>query len=195
MHRRHLLATAGLGLAGCLGRGGSETNTSSPDSASPLPLSVNLEKVHHPSNSEIASVSVKLVEPSITQEHTATISISFKNKGDKELEILGGLNFPFHQMESENLRWGLLHSPDGGIRVSSNCWEPKKGIDAFARPMSQHHYTLVPGEKREVNRWLWSHPEAEICMPTGLTKFLTDGIVDPRGEEIPIEWGFDLRIN
>lgn len=140
-------------------------------------------------------MTVDVTESEITREHTATVTIGFENVGDEPLNIAAGRGFPFTTTESEDFRWGLVPSADAGTRESPDCWVPEDSSHAFAYPPTRDIYEILPGERRTAERWLWSHYEAEVCMPTGVTSFRTHGHIGPPGEMDRIEWGFDLEIS
>lgn len=135
------------------------------------------------------------VEPEITTAETAVVTISLANHGDESREFEGGHSPPFSTVESDDGPAWLLVPPewaDRQERVAEDCWA---STEPFVPPDDGERITLEPGEIAATMRPLWSHPEADPCLPTGRFSF-TETLRELDGDRVTREigWGFRLSV-
>ena len=144
-----------------------------------------------------ANLIADMVEPTVTSNHTATVHITFTNKGEKRDFTFGDLP-PFTVTEStEDDPGTLLLGPKRGYEKSGReCWRPQSsnagGYNANAKIV-----TLEQNESIKRKAGIWGDSEnddRDICLPTGEFQFEREyefGFLD----EPSFRWGFTIALS
>ncbi|WP_440989269.1 hypothetical protein [Haloarchaeobius baliensis] len=168
MKRRHLLQMAGTGIcstanAGCLG--GLSTN-----SVSGKPMEVGVEQSS--SDHDALEYRAEMIEPRITESHTATVRTAAENTGNEEIEIQADPSNPTYiYLEGHSLE--LILIPVGEFdyqREGDRCWSPENtlGSDLLVKQT-----VLQPGEQAVIEYELWTPKESQnTCIQRGRYEFV-----------------------
>lgn len=165
MHRREILATCTLGvsaLAGCTSRG-----QTSPNPQKKREISTGDTKHELPAGLE-ADVSVKRSQ--ITAEKTALVEVTLRNTSSTSYSLLGGSEFPFSSMGSEDGAWLLLQG-ENPEKSDTGCWKPKSHRHIGDSDIA-YKYTVKAGDEYTGQFELWGNPEDDRCLPTGESWFV-----------------------
>lgn len=160
MRRRQIFATCVLGVApwaGCLSPGQNSPN-------SQRKRKISIEDTDHdlPAGLE-AKAAVK--RRRITAEKTALLEVTLRNSGSTSYVLMGGTEFPFSSMGSEDDTWLLLNG-ENPEKSTSGCWEPESFRNIGDSDVA-YKYTVKPGSEYSTQFELWGNPEDERCLPTG----------------------------
>lgn len=180
MERRALLKCVGGGIAGTSG------------CMSPLPAAGSFETRRvsvteiTPSKDYPVSLSVDVIEPMVTAEHSARIKVRFENTGSSESPELG--HKTLGQIHSTHRNLAMLAVGIEGPGPTNICWTTDQfgGLGADFQP----GITLAPGETWAKEYRLWDTTPETSCMPPGTYRFGDESSnVTP-----PFEWSFTLTL-
>lgn len=192
MNRRQYLAASSGALAllsGCSGL------PSLQDSAPPdgVPRRVSVLRQDDLGDDAIVDLSVAVVEPAVTREHTALLEFTMTYHGDEPVEWIFGSPAPYNlpKRSAEDTPGLLLVSsetatPNYPERVAETCWEPTGDVNEGA---TGTRFKLEPGESTSNRGTVWGDQREEGCMPPGDYRFDTTYQFDP-----PLTWSFTLRV-
>lgn len=205
MHRRTVLKGAGsavlTGIAGCLGQAVSDqpdnSSQESPTSTAGVLRRVKLSGQDSLPEEVDATLDVEVVESAVTEDHTATVRVTFTNTGPKQEFMFGDLP-PFTVTKSVESNPGvLLLDPDKSVeKVQSECWQPTQSSHAAVFDAVAKIITLDSGERisRTAELWGSSLNEKHVCLPTGTFRFereYTFGFSDTPS----FTWGFSVSLS
>lgn len=185
MYRREILASCTLGLSalsGCISRG-----QTSPDPQEQRKISVGDTEPDLPASLE-ADVLIK--RERITSEKTALVEITLHNIGSTAYTLLGGSEFPFSRIGSEDGAWFLLDG-ENPEKSGSACWEPKSHRHIGDSDVA-YEYTVEPDDEYAEQFELWGNPEDDICMPTG--EFWFEHSYRDTERKMSYSWRFSVMV-
>lgn len=145
-----------------------------------------------------ADLTAEVVEPTVTSDHTATVRITFTNRGEKRDFTFGALP-PFTVTESMERNPGiLLLDPEVDYeKPRPDCWRPPTSSHAAGYNAVAKIVTLGQNESVKREAELWGSPanaDQDICLPTGEFRFERDyefGFLDIP----PFMWGFTVSLS
>jgi hypothetical protein len=196
MRRRDCLAAFGgvfTGLSGCL------ASRSSSGGASMPTRTVSLVAIDEEPRAYGIDVSVEVIEPEITAEHTATVSVSFENRGDTESPQLGlGKLYELSPVTEEYSHSApdevLLYGTDIPWRQptrSDSCWATEQAGGPGDGGAGEPPTTLDPGATLTREYRVWDSRPETSCLPTGEYRY---GFRDTQ-ETPPFAWMFTIAVD
>ena len=144
-----------------------------------------------------ANLIADVVESAVTSDRTATVHITFTNKGEKRDFTFGDLP-PFTVTRSTEDNPGtLLLGPKRDYEKSGReCWKPQSS-NAGGYNANAKFVTLEQNESIKREARLWGDPgnaDQNICLPTGEFQFEREykfGFLD----EPSFRWGFTIALS
>jgi len=202
MRRRTVITGIGTTLtvatAGCNNRTASSGTTGTETTQNPDTLrSVEIIDQGDVPDEIEANLIADVVESTVTSDHTATVHITFTNRGEKRDFTFGDFP-PFTVTESKEDNPGtLLLEPKGDYEKSGReCWRPQSsnagGYNANAKIVTLEQNESIKREAR-----LWGDPgnaDQNICLPTGEFRFeckYVFGFIDSPS----FRWGFTISLS
>lgn len=194
MQRRDYLRSLALGApltGGCLGR----TNPANlgMNSEPELPRTVSVVSSESLSEIESVSMDVSVLEPEITQDHTATVEVTLSNDADREQRFNGGASFPFSPGTSHPD--GLILLGEGSKRGTKRdgCWTVENPDEWLTNETTAF---LAPGETSSIRLTVWDDPRSGGCLPIESYQFSEKfSIGDPAKNPTVFGWGFGLSVS
>ena len=202
MRRRAVITGIGTTLtvatAGCNNRAASSgtTGTETTQNSDTLRFIEIIDQGDVPDEIE-ADLTADVVESTVTSDHTATVHITFVNRGEKRDFTFGDLP-PFTVTGSKEDDPGtLLLGPKRDYKKSGReCWRPQSsnagGYNANAKIV-----TLEQNESIKREAKLWGSPrnaDQNTCLPTGEFRFEREyefNFLD----EPSFRWGFTVALS
>ncbi|MFB6137799.1 MAG: hypothetical protein ABEJ42_05585 [Halobacteriaceae archaeon] len=176
-----------------------------------LPLRVTVEAETTVDNGYALQPSVEVLEPRVTESHTATVEVAVENTADRSVwEVEGGGNRGLRPLVSEDRRLLLLHPSYAPIL--EGCWKRddsirnllnRAGKGGFNVFHTQEDFEWAPGQRHAYRLAVFGSREVEHrCLVPGEYRF-TDDIGwapyrrtarRPAEAHERYEWGFTLRV-
>jgi hypothetical protein len=202
MRRRAVITGIGTTLtvatAGCNSRTASSGTTGAETTQNPdtLRSAEIIDQRDVPDEIE-ASLIADVVESTVTSDHTATVHITFTNRGEKRDFTFGDFP-PFTVTEStEDDPGTLLLGPKRDYEKSGReCWRPQSS-NAGGYNANAKFVTLEQNESIKRKARIWGDSEnddQDICLPTGEFQFGREyefGFLD----EPSFRWGFTVALS
>lgn len=137
----------------------------------------------------------EVVEPTVTDTHTAEVAISLTNRGDESRTLQTDRCPPADvhvaTRTDGNAMLALLLADEQSFEpATSECWRPRLQDFEVGEPCGPGETTIPASETATRTYEVWDHPKNEACMPPGEYEFGETYEID--GQEF--EWRFTLAV-